>query len=140
MFLLINLATISLAIVALAIPPGIAMTRLRLVPGLALSLMLTAIVTFICYYWADRSIDLKLWWLGTDPAGFTFEEQLRTVAPKHRQIAQDLINARLGIGWALSAIFAVVFLATPYVFAAFATVRLVRRKRAKARMSGDPAA
>ncbi|MGR3378648.1 hypothetical protein [Salipiger abyssi] len=140
MFLLVNLATLLLVTIALAIPPGIAMTRLRRVPGLALSLMLTAIATFVCYFWADSAIDLKLWWLGADPAGFTFEEQLRTVAPKHRQIAQDLITARLGIGWGLSAIFAVVFLATPYVFAAFAAVRLVRSKRAKARLSGDPAA
>ena len=75
---------LSIAASCLLTPILFAFTPLRFLSGFMVSLALLIVVT--ASYCASKYyvVDLKLWWLNLDRTGFLFSEQLRTVAPQHR--------------------------------------------------------
>ena len=133
MFLLVDLVVILVGLVVVAAPIAFGAGGLGFLRGLTASLVAIYLGTFLFCALGHYGIDVKLWWLGLDRSGFTFEEQLRTVAPEDRDRAQRLINSRMGLPWPFRAIMSSVVLLTPYTCVAFPVARLgrtlLRRRR-----------
>lgn len=119
--------TVLLGFAVLALPPAVALTRTDVLPGIGVSLVLTAIMIVLFYWWRDTAVDVNLWWLGVDPEGWTMEARTRNVRSEMKDHAEALYGSRMGVGWPLSAIMAITLLLLPYTCLSFLGVRLGRR-------------
>lgn len=83
-------------------------------------------------YWPHFYRDFRLSLMGFDFDGMSAAERVRQVAPESRELANNLYQSGMGIGWTLQAIIGmVIFFPYPFVITIiiFGTRRWLRRQR-----------
>ncbi len=95
-----------------------------------LSLILTAIITFVFAWWAYISDLIMLKHYGYDLDGMNETEFYGNVLPEHMEKVKSLEMNIMGIGWPLKAILTWVYY-SPYLLLVFLLIYWVGKKRNK---------
>lgn len=95
-----------------------------------LSLILTAIITFVFAWWAYTSDLIMLKHYGYDLDGMNETEFYGNVLPEHMEKVKSLEMNIMGIGWPLKAILTWVYY-SPYLLLVFLLIYWVGKKRNK---------
>ncbi|MCC7520277.1 MAG: hypothetical protein IT220_01460 [Flavobacteriaceae bacterium] len=95
-----------------------------------LSLILTAIITFVFAWWAYTSDLIMLKHYGYDLDGMNETEFYGNVLPEHMEKVKNLEMNIMGIGWPLKAILTWVYY-SPYLLLVFLLIYWVSKKRNK---------